>query len=68
MKNHESFCRSTWNQWNQTFLNPSEEADQEYQNSIVATAILIDAIYNQHPKFVVNEEELKIVEDSWGHP
>ena len=45
------------------FLNPSDEADQEYQNSVEATAKLTDAIYNQHPKFVVNEEEhVKIVD------
>ena len=46
------------------FLNTSEEADQEYQNSIAATAKLTDAIYNQHPKFTMNEEEqVKIVDD-----
>ena len=46
------------------FLNPSEEADHEYQNSIAATAKLTDAIYNQHLQFTVNEEEQeKIVDD-----
>ena len=46
------------------FLNPSEEADQEYQNSVAATAKLADSIYNQHPKFTVNEEEqVKIVDE-----
>ena len=45
------------------FLNPSDEADQEYQNSVEATAKLTDAIYNQHPQFIVNEEEqVKIVD------
>ena len=38
------------------FLNPSLEAEKEYQNSILATSQLTDAIYNQDREFLINEE------------
>ena len=53
------------------FLNPSLEADKEYQNSILATSQLSDAIYNQDREFVINEElqsgseDLQKSKESW---
>ena len=54
------------------FLNPSLEAEKEYQNSVLATSQLTDAIYNQEREFVINEEvqsgilkDLQKSKESW---
>ena len=46
------------------FLNPSREANLEFENSVAATAILADAIYVYQQQFIINEEsQEKIIED-----
>ena len=63
-----NFVRNIYSTESELFLPNTDEVicsrDGTTQNSIAATAKLTDAIYNQHPKFTMNEEEqVKIVDD-----